>query len=86
MGERKGNIMKRETDGENTGRYMWGKYRQRRMKNKLKMRRIGEMRIFVVLRMGEAGCNISNIQRRRGGGTVGTCSYEASGFLLTLAP
>ena len=52
MGERKGNIMKRETDGENTGRYMWGKYRQRRMKNKLKMRRIGEMRIFVVLRMG----------------------------------
>ena len=34
---------------------MWGKYRHRWMKNKLKMGRIDEMRIFVVLRMGEGG-------------------------------
>ena len=39
------------------------------MKNKLKMRRIGEMRIFVVLRMGEGA--ISAIFRGGGGGDRG---------------
>ena len=48
---------------------MWGKYRHRRMKNKLKMGRIDEMRIFVVLRMGEGGEGaISAIFRGGGGG------------------
>ena len=47
------------------------------MKNKLKMGRIDEMRIFVVLRMGEGGEGaISAIFR--GGGTGGTSSYKAS--------
>ena len=50
---------------------MWGKYRHRRMKNKLKMGRIDEMRIFVVLRMGEGGEGAISAIFRGGGGVQG---------------